>query len=47
MQFVSIILFGLLGVLLAIAGVGLLEKPLMFCVILGVVMAISVVSKFE
>lgn len=40
----SLFLYGTLGVMFGIAGVGVVDKPIEFCTILGLVIAIEVVS---
>ena len=44
-MFISIILYALLGCALAAAGVGVVEKPWQFFVIMGLVVAIEVTGK--
>lgn len=44
---IGIILYGLLGVALSAAGVGVLEKPWQFFVILALVIAIDLQSHFK
>jgi hypothetical protein len=43
----NVILFGLLGVALSAAGVGVLTKPWEFCVILAIVMGISITARMD
>lgn len=44
MNILGIILYGILGVALNWAGVGIFDKPLQFLVILGLVIAIDVTT---
>lgn len=46
-MFLSVILYALLGVALSAAGVGVMEKPWQFFVIMGLVVAIEVVGKLK
>lgn len=40
----SILLYGLLGLMLAVAGIGATERPIEFFTILGLVVAIDITS---
>ena len=44
MQAISLVLYGLLGVLLAVAGVNIMEQTLMFLAIMGTVLAIDILG---
>lgn len=43
----SLILYAVLGVALAAAGVGVMDKPWQFCVIMALVVGIDLTSKFN
>jgi hypothetical protein len=47
MQAISLVLYGLLGVLLAVAGVNIMEQTLMFLAIMGTVLAIDGSGRFQ
>lgn len=42
----SLILYALLGIALAASGVGVMDKPWQFCVIMALVVGIDLSSKF-
>lgn len=42
MNILSIVLYGILGMVLAFAGINVMDKPLEFCMIMGLVVAIDV-----
>lgn len=43
----NLILYAVLGMILAMAGVSIIEKPAYFCLIMFVVVAIDLSSKFK
>lgn len=44
MNILSIILYGILGTVLAWSGISVMDKPMEFCVILGLVIAIDITT---
>jgi hypothetical protein len=45
MQAISLVLYGVLGVLLAVAGVTIMDQTLMFLAIMGTVMVIDILGR--
>jgi uncharacterized Tic20 family protein len=46
MQAISLVLYMVLGVLLAVAGVNIIDRPIMFLAIMGTVLAIDALGRF-
>jgi hypothetical protein len=47
MQAISLVLYMVLGVLLAVAGVNIIDRPIMFLAIMGTVLAIDGSGRFQ
>ena len=45
MQAISLVLYMVLGVLLAVAGVNIIDRPIMFLAIMGTVLAIDALGR--